>query len=88
MPGSAHNELWPELPYDAWKDTRETLHLWTQIAGKIRLGVEIPAIISQELFDRVRRRREANRTYYRNPKQVQLLSTLVRCGSCGGSVYA
>ena len=36
MPGSAHHELWPELPYEAWKDTRDTLHLWTQIAGKIR----------------------------------------------------
>ena len=34
MPGSAHNELWPELPYEAWKDTRETLHLWTQIAAR------------------------------------------------------
>ena len=39
MPGSAHNDLWPELPYEAWKDTRETLHLWTQIAGKIRLAL-------------------------------------------------
>ena len=28
---------WPELPYAAWKDTCETLHLWTQIVGKIRL---------------------------------------------------
>ncbi len=39
MPGSAHNVLWPELPYEAWKDTSETLHLWTQIAGKIRLAL-------------------------------------------------
>ena len=39
MPGSAHNKLWPELPYEAWKDTRETLHLWTQIAGEIRLAL-------------------------------------------------
>jgi len=31
-----HTE-WPELPYAAWKDTRDTLHLWTQIVGKIRL---------------------------------------------------
>ena len=30
-------ERWPELPYSAWKDTCETLHLWTQIVGKIRL---------------------------------------------------
>ena len=28
---------WPDLPYDAWKDTYETLHMWTQIIGKIRL---------------------------------------------------
>jgi Family of unknown function (DUF5996) len=28
---------WPELPYPGWKDTRDTLHLWTQIVGKIRL---------------------------------------------------
>jgi Family of unknown function (DUF5996) len=28
---------WPELPYAAWKDTLETLHRWTQIAGKVRL---------------------------------------------------
>ncbi|MFZ0605800.1 MAG: DUF5996 family protein [Roseiarcus sp.] len=28
---------WPKLPYAAWKDTCDTLHLWTQIVGKIRL---------------------------------------------------
>jgi uncharacterized protein DUF5996 len=30
-------EPWPALPYAAWKDTCQTLHLWTQIVGKIRL---------------------------------------------------
>jgi hypothetical protein len=29
---------WPELSYAAWKDTYATLHLWTQIVGKVRLG--------------------------------------------------
>jgi hypothetical protein len=29
---------WPALPYDSWKDTYTTVHLWTQIAGKIRLA--------------------------------------------------
>jgi hypothetical protein len=29
---------WPELPYAAWQETCTTLHLWTQIAGKIRLA--------------------------------------------------
>jgi site-specific DNA recombinase len=52
------------------------------------IGVEVPAIISRELFDRVQARRAVNRKRYRNPRQTQLLSTLVRCGCCGGSVYA
>ena len=30
-------QRWPELSYAAWKDTRDTLHLWTQVIGKIRL---------------------------------------------------
>jgi len=30
--------MWPELRYDAWKDTYETLHMWTQIVGKIKLA--------------------------------------------------
>jgi len=29
--------LWPELPTASWRDTYATLHLWTQIIGKIRL---------------------------------------------------
>ena len=29
---------WPVLPHAAWKDTRDTLHLWSQIVGKIRLA--------------------------------------------------
>ena len=28
---------WPELPLAEWKDTLATLHMWTQIVGKIRL---------------------------------------------------
>src|SRR5665213_107373 len=31
--------LWPDLPYASWRDTAETLQLWTQIVGKIRLGL-------------------------------------------------
>jgi hypothetical protein len=31
-------ETWPSLPLDAWSDTYATLHLWTQIVGKIRLA--------------------------------------------------
>ena len=31
--------LWLPLPYADWADTRETLHLWTQAVGKIRLAL-------------------------------------------------
>lgn len=30
-------DAWPSLPVGAWKDTYETLHMWTQIVGKVRL---------------------------------------------------
>jgi hypothetical protein len=29
---------WPHLPYAAWQDTCTTLHLWTQVIGKLRLA--------------------------------------------------
>lgn len=30
-------EIYPSLPLDEWKETNDTLHMWTQIVGKIRL---------------------------------------------------
>ena len=36
-PGT-NSSPWPALDYAAWKDTCATLHLWTQIVGKIRLA--------------------------------------------------
>jgi len=30
-------EALPALPLDSWKETLETLHMWTQIVGKVRL---------------------------------------------------
>jgi hypothetical protein len=30
---------WPELPLDAWQDTCATLHMWTQVVGKVRLAL-------------------------------------------------
>src|SRR4029077_11964777 len=34
---NAPQRPWPELPTASWRDTYATLHLWTQIIGKIRL---------------------------------------------------
>jgi hypothetical protein len=30
-------ECWPSLPFSSWKDTYATVHMWTQIVGKVRL---------------------------------------------------
>jgi len=35
-------EEWPSLPLEEWKDTYATLHMWTQIVGKIRLVLSPP----------------------------------------------
>jgi hypothetical protein len=35
-------EPWPALPYDEWKDTYETVHMWAQIVGKIALAQAPP----------------------------------------------
>src|SRR5947209_266195 len=32
-------DLWPVLPWDEWKDTATTLHMWTQMVGKTRLAL-------------------------------------------------
>src|SRR5262245_62659582 len=30
---------WPSLPGDTWRDTQATLHMWTQIVGKLCLAL-------------------------------------------------
>ena len=35
-------EVWPSLPLGEWQDTYQTLHMWTQIVGKVRLALSPP----------------------------------------------
>ncbi len=35
---SAARQMWPPLPLDEWADTRDTLQLFTQVVGKVRLA--------------------------------------------------
>src|ERR1051325_10241119 len=35
-------ERWPPLPLHDWQDTYRTLHMWTQIVGKIRMAMSPP----------------------------------------------
>ena len=36
------SDLWPALPLNDWQDTYATLHMWTQIVGKIRTRLSPP----------------------------------------------
>jgi len=60
---------WPPLPYSEWKDTYATLHMWSQVVGKIALATTPPlnhswgialqlgtrGLITRTLFDGSRR---------------------------------
>ena len=35
----SEHSLWPDLPLSAWSDTCDTLQLWTQVAGKVRIAL-------------------------------------------------
>jgi Family of unknown function (DUF5996) len=37
QPSITKQDAWPELPLAAWQDTYATLHMWTQVVGKVRL---------------------------------------------------
>ncbi len=36
------SDRWPSLPLNEWQDTYRTLHMWTQIVGKIRMALSPP----------------------------------------------
>jgi hypothetical protein len=52
--GLPQDEAWPALPLAEWADTQATLHLWTQMAGKLRMALaprvnhwwEVPLYVS------------------------------------------
>ena len=37
-----HRQPWPELPWQEWHPTLATLHMWTQIVGKVRMALAPP----------------------------------------------
>jgi hypothetical protein len=55
-------ELWPALPYETWKDTYATLHMWTQVVGKIALAQAPPLNHSWAIAMQVTPRGLATRT--------------------------
>ena len=55
-------DLWPALPYEAWKDTYTTLHMWMQVVGKIALAQAPPLNHSWAIAMHVTPRGLATRT--------------------------
>src|SRR4051812_49290752 len=53
---------WPELPYEAWKDTYATLHMWLQVVGKVALAQAPPLNHSWAIAMQVTPRGLATRT--------------------------
>lgn len=42
MTAEGPGKAWPALAYEDWADTQATLHMWTQIVGKIRMSLTPP----------------------------------------------
>jgi hypothetical protein len=40
--GVRASDTWPDIPYEAWRDTKDTLHMYTQVIGKLRLALSPP----------------------------------------------
>ncbi len=36
------DDTWPALPFEEWRATCDTLHMWTQVVGKVRLALAPP----------------------------------------------
>ncbi len=39
MSKSSEDDRWPPLPLEDWRETYRTLHMWTQMVGKVRLAL-------------------------------------------------
>src|SRR4051812_5164610 len=39
---TGRDAVWPALPNEEWKDTYATLHMWSQIVGKIAVALAPP----------------------------------------------
>ena len=68
-------DAWPELPLAAWQDTYDTLHMWTQIVGKIRMTLDAA---HQPLLERDFVRERARADYVGDPLSARDLRNRIR----------
>jgi hypothetical protein len=65
-------ERWPPLSYESWKDTYATLHMWTQIVGKIALARAAPLNHSWGIAFQVTPRGLSTRTLRHGPRSFTM----------------
>jgi hypothetical protein len=63
---------WPALPYADWKDTCATLHMWTQVVGKIALATGPPLNHSWGIALQIGTRGLITRTLYQGSRRFTL----------------
>ena len=39
MPVTSNDAIWPQLPYEHWEPTKQTVHRYAQIVGKVRMAL-------------------------------------------------
>lgn len=61
-------DIWPALPYNEWKETYATLHMWMQVVGKIALAQAPPLNHSWGIAMQVAPRGLATRTLSHGPR--------------------
>ncbi|MEO8213911.1 MAG: DUF5996 family protein [Myxococcales bacterium] len=65
-------EAWPSLEYDEWKNTYATLHMWSQIVGKVALARTAPLNHSWGIAMQVTPRGLATRTLTHGARSFSL----------------
>src|SRR5215813_1671875 len=63
---------WPALPYAEWKDTYATLHMWTQVVGKIALATAPPLNHSWGIALQIGTRGLITRTLFQGSRRFTL----------------
>jgi hypothetical protein len=69
---SMTDEHWPPLPYQEWKDTYVTLHLWSQIVGKVALALAPPVNHSWGIAMQVTARGLVTRTLHHGSRSFTM----------------
>jgi len=62
------NGMWPALAYEDWKDTLATVHMWTQVVGKIAVRHALPENHSWGIAMQVTPRGIATRTLFHDTR--------------------